>query len=322
MAPRKAPRHRPARPSWLAAAALLTGLAAAQDGPIPAQVEARLAPQRSIFEVDEDVVLALRAEVVAPGLVDTAILRGMHLVVEDDDGVVATLGAAGEGRLELPAETAVERVLRVRLPVEVTGGPRLLSVCWPDLPGAVASVRLVPAQDSLDVDALDLAAVRVLLVTNYGEMTLRFRPDVAPEHVRSFVELARSGFYDGTRFHRVIEGFMIQGGCPNTKAGARGAPGTGDPGYKLDAEFSDVRHVRGTLSMARGPGPNSAGCQFFICHGDAPQLDGQYSVFGMLEDGYDTLDRIAQVPVERDGQAARPLQPVHLHRALVLPAQD
>ena len=119
-----------------------------------------------------------------------------------------------------------------------------------------------------------------VIKTNYGELTIAFWPDVAPKTVENFKKLATEGFYNGTAFHRIIKGFMIQGGCPNTKKGARGMPGTGDPGYKLKAEFNSKAHVRGVISMARAQDPNSAGCQFFICHGDARFLDRQYTAFG------------------------------------------
>src|SRR5438034_8010816 len=97
-----------------------------------------------------------------------------------------------------------------------------------------------------------------ILHTSYGDMTIGFWPEVAPKHVENFKKLARAGFYDGTAFHRIIKGFMIQGGCPNTKKGARGIPGTGDPGYKIKAEFNDRPHVRGVISAARSSSPDSA----------------------------------------------------------------
>ncbi|MEI6861898.1 MAG: peptidylprolyl isomerase [Verrucomicrobiota bacterium] len=135
-----------------------------------------------------------------------------------------------------------------------------------------------------------------VITTSYGELTVAFWPEVAPKHVENFKKLAREGFYDGTAFHRIIRGFMIQGGCPNTKKVARGIPGTGDPGYKVKAEFNAKSHVRGVLSAARSSDPNSAGCQFFICHGDAKFLDRQYTAFGQLAKGDDVLERIATVP--------------------------
>ena len=140
-----------------------------------------------------------------------------------------------------------------------------------------------------------------VISTSYGDMTISFWPDVAPKTVENFKKLANDGFYNGTAFHRIIKGFMIQGGCPNTKEGARGMPGTGDPGYKLDAEFNTKPHVRGVISMARAADPNSAGCQFFICHGDARFLDRQYTAFCELTAGDDVLEQIATVPTKAGG---------------------
>jgi peptidyl-prolyl cis-trans isomerase B (cyclophilin B) len=140
-----------------------------------------------------------------------------------------------------------------------------------------------------------------IIKTAYGEMTVAFWPDVAPKTVENFKKLARAGFYDGTAFHRIIKGFMIQGGCPNTKVGARGIPGTGGPGHTIKAEFNAKSHVRGVLSMARSSDPNSAGSQFFICHGDAKFLDRQYTAFGQLTAGDDVLERIASVPTKSGG---------------------
>lgn len=140
-----------------------------------------------------------------------------------------------------------------------------------------------------------------VIKTSYGEMTIAFWPDVAPKTVENFKKLAREGFYDGTAFHRIIKGFMIQGGCPNTKAGQTGMPGTGGPGWKVKAEFNAKPHVRGVISMARSQHPDSAGSQFFICHGDARFLDRQYTAFGQLTAGDDVLERIATVPTKSGG---------------------
>src|SRR6201999_1902580 len=121
--------------------------------------------------------------------------------------------------------------------------------------------------------------------------------DVAPGHVKNFIDLANKGFYDGTCFHRVIKGFMIQGGDPLTKdASKEDQWGTGGPGYNIDAEFNDKHHVRGVISMARSNDPNSAGSQFFICHGDPTFLDHQYTAFGKLIKGDDVLEKIATTP--------------------------
>ncbi len=140
------------------------------------------------------------------------------------------------------------------------------------------------------------ATPRAIIHTNYGDMTVEFWPDVAPRTVDNFLKLSREKFYNGTAFHRVIKGFMIQGGCPNSKVGARGIPGTGGPGYQVKAEFNNRAHVKGVLSMARSGDPDSAGSQFFICHARAPHLDNQYTAFGKLVSGEEVLNKIAAVP--------------------------
>jgi peptidyl-prolyl cis-trans isomerase B (cyclophilin B) len=140
------------------------------------------------------------------------------------------------------------------------------------------------------------AAVKEVAVikTTAGEMVIEFWPDVAPKTVENFKKLANKGFYDGTAFHRVIKGFMIQGGDPLTKDPSKEAMwGTGGPGYGVDAEFNDKKHVRGVISMARSNDPNSAGSQFFICHGDPSFLDHNYTAFGKLIKGDDVLEKIA-----------------------------
>jgi peptidyl-prolyl cis-trans isomerase B (cyclophilin B) len=135
-----------------------------------------------------------------------------------------------------------------------------------------------------------------VIETKFGSITLKFFPDVAPGHVDNFITLAKKGFYDGTTFHRVIPGFMIQGGDPNSKDNDKSRHGMGDPGYKIKAEFSDKHHKRGTLSMARSASPDSAGSQFFICVADSPFLDRQYTVFGEVVSGIDVLDKIVSQP--------------------------
>lgn len=134
-----------------------------------------------------------------------------------------------------------------------------------------------------------------VLDTNQGQIILKFFPAVAPGHVKNFKDLAKKGFYDGVKFHRVIPGFMIQGGDPNTKTG-KGPAGQGGPGYTIPAEFNSIKHKRGILSMARTSDPNSAGSQFFIMHGDSPQLDGAYSAFGQVVKGMDVVDKIVNLP--------------------------
>src|SRR5208283_3033394 len=152
-----------------------------------------------------------------------------------------------------------------------------------------------------------------ILTTNAGEMVLEFWPDVAPGHVENFKKLAKQGFYDGTCFHRIIKGFMIQGGDPLTKdASQENAWGTGGPGYTIKAEFNDHSHQLGVISMARSSDHNSAGSQFFICDGDASVLDHQYTAFGHLIKGEDVLQKIADTPVgpSPSGENSAPLKRV------------
>jgi peptidyl-prolyl cis-trans isomerase B (cyclophilin B) len=145
-------------------------------------------------------------------------------------------------------------------------------------------------------------AETAVIETKFGEIEIEFLPDKAPGHVKNFLDLARKGFYDGTTFHRVIPGFMIQGGCPNTRdaGGSKAAHGTAGPGYNIKAEFNDTPHKRGIVSMARAQDPNSAGSQFFICVADSAFLDRQYSAFGRVVRGMEVADRIVAAP--RDGR--------------------
>lgn len=139
-----------------------------------------------------------------------------------------------------------------------------------------------------------------VLQTNHGRIVLGFLPDKAPGHVENFKKLSRDGFYNGLKFHRVIPGFMIQGGCPNTRDGAVGMPGTGGPGYQIKAEFNDTPHERGILSAARSSDPNSAGSQFFLMVNKYPSLDGQYSVYGYVIEGMEVADAIVALPRDRN----------------------
>ncbi len=140
-----------------------------------------------------------------------------------------------------------------------------------------------------------------IIKSRHGEIEIKFFEDLAPKHVASFKKLAKESFFDGTSFHRVIPNFMIQGGDPNSKdAASRHAHGTGGPGYKIPAEFSKTKHLRGIVSAARSSDPNSAGSQFFIVVADSPWLDGQYSVFGEVTSGMDVADKIVAEPRDRN----------------------
>ena len=146
---------------------------------------------------------------------------------------------------------------------------------------------------------------KAIVNTNLGNIQFELFSDVAPETVRNFIKLAKSGFYDGTLFHRVIPKFMIQGGDPNTKESDKSTWGTGGPGYNMKAEFNSRSHLRGIVSMARSSDPDSAGSQFFIVTSDSTFLDREYTVFGQVADGMEVADKIVNLP--RDGNDC-PLQ--------------
>jgi cyclophilin family peptidyl-prolyl cis-trans isomerase len=152
--------------------------------------------------------------------------------------------------------------------------------------------------------------VAVVEVKGFGTIRFELLADKAPNTVENFEKLASSGFYDGTTFHRVIPGFMIQGGDPNSKNRDPRDDGLGGPGYTIKAEFNDTPHVRGIVSMARAASPDSAGSQFFIVVADSPHLDGQYTAFGRVIDGMDVVDKIVAVPRDEFGRHGPPDRPV------------
>ncbi|MFW5799389.1 MAG: peptidylprolyl isomerase [Spirochaetota bacterium] len=154
-----------------------------------------------------------------------------------------------------------------------------------------------------------LKQYHALIETEFGNIELKFYPEKAPNHVKNFLKLATNDFYESTTFHRVIPGFMIQGGDPNSKDDNPDNDGMGGPGYTIDEEFNDISHERGILSMARSQDPNSAGSQFFIMHKQVPQLDGKYTVFGKVVEGIEVVDKI--VNVERDNRD-RPLKDIEM----------
>ena len=176
---------------------------------------------------------------------------------------------------------------------KVTIGLMMISLgAW----GSVASVGAESPSSVLIADRPSTAP-HAILKTKFGEMEIVLFQELAPKHVASFVKLAKKGFFNGTIFHRVIPGFMIQGGDPLTKDPAnRGRYGTGGPGYTLPAEFSKIHHERGILSAARTADPNSAGSQFFIMVAKAPNLDGKYTVFGQVIKGMEVADKIVSQP--------------------------
>jgi peptidyl-prolyl cis-trans isomerase B (cyclophilin B) len=164
-----------------------------------------------------------------------------------------------------------------------------------------------------------------IIKTTAGDMVVEFWPDVAPKTVENFKKLAREGFYDGTAFHRIIRGFMIQGGDPKTKDPAKESEyGTGDPGYKIKAEFNNRPHDLGVLSMARSQDPDSAGSQFFICLGRAEHLDNQYTAFGKVIKGLDVLRKIGATPVgpNKIAEPSKPKTRVGVESVKIVPASS
>jgi peptidyl-prolyl cis-trans isomerase B (cyclophilin B) len=168
----------------------------------------------------------------------------------------------------------------------------LVAACERASSSGEAADATAPAAESAD-------EIGVLTVTDFGEIRIRFFPDKAPGHVRNFKKLAREGFYDGVTFHRIIPGFMIQGGDPNTKDDDPRNDGTGGPGYNIKAEFNETPHRRGIVSMARANDPDSAGSQFFIVVKDSNFLDRKYTVFGEVTSGMDVADKIVEQPRDR-----------------------
>ena len=162
-----------------------------------------------------------------------------------------------------------------------------------------------------------------VISTTEGDMVVRFWPDVAPKTVENFKKLAKEGFYDGTAFHRIVKGFMIQGGDPLSKS-ENDMVGTGGPGYKIKAEFNDKPHVRGVLSMARSQHPDSAGSQFFVCLADAPFLDKQYTAFGQVVKGDDVLGKIGETPTTRSGggENSKPTKRIGVNSVRIVPETE
>jgi peptidyl-prolyl cis-trans isomerase B (cyclophilin B) len=164
-----------------------------------------------------------------------------------------------------------------------------------------------------------------VIKTSEGEMVVQFWTDAAPNTIENFKKLAREGFYDGTIFHRIVKGFMIQGGDPNSKDPAKeNSYGQGGPSYKIKAEFNDHSHERGVISMARSSDPDSAGSQFFICLAPVPRLDHQYTTFGKLIKGDDVLEKIGDTPVTRNssGEKSKPTKRVVIESIKIVPADS
>jgi peptidyl-prolyl cis-trans isomerase B (cyclophilin B) len=221
------------------------------------------------------------------------------------------LGERKKGKLELPGGFTLSG--RVDLGEALEGDADFtLGYAGDKSTVSVQALRSAPTDVAfMDVPLEELSGYRVLLKTNRGDIVVKVWPEVAPQHARNFLDLAATGFYDGTTFHRVIPGFMIQGGDPT-------GSGSGNGPRMLPLEPSERPHVRGVLSMARGNDPNSASCQFFIMHGTARHLDGSYSAFGEVTSGMDVVDAIATTPTRRGGENSKPMEAQVIEKAVVI----
>jgi len=187
------------------------------------------------------------------------------------------------------------------------------------------SSALFAAEENKENPPMNASNEVAVIKTSEGDMVVQFWNDAAPNTIENFKKLARSGFYDGTIFHRIVKGFMIQGGDPNSKdLGKESSYGEGGPGYKIKAEFNDRSHEHGVISMARSSDPDSAGSQFFICLASVPRLDHQYTIFGRLIKGDDVLEKIGDMPVTRSskGENSKPTKRVVIESIKIVPADS
>jgi peptidyl-prolyl cis-trans isomerase B (cyclophilin B) len=295
-----------------------------------------LTPEGRYARSEDPFFLQVGIEVQQPSAVDFGLLDGSKLQLFVDKTELGPLLPAPEGAEQRkPWRLGAGAAIQLRLPLDIEsileryslstrpGKVHRLSVQAMGDKATRSEFVIVCRPSALTVADLDLPKTRVALVTNFGTMLVGLRPDKAPKTAENFVKLANQGFYDGTRFHRVVQNFMIQGGDPNTKDSDPSNDGAGGPGYKIPDEFSDLTHQRGVLSMANLGSPNTGGSQFFVMHARRPDLDGRYAAFGQLVEGLDTLDRIAAVPtigqMRNPRERSRPTTDVTLVRAVVVP---
>lgn len=304
--------------AMLVAGFLSVGLAAQE---IPGLQLSITAP--TIVAAHAELTLRLLIQVKEDSEVPAQLLNGANLTVRCNGQPHRAIVQEGKGgKVSLAKGTRIERFLTFPATRFLTdpdvGEIVTVAVAWKGLLGVDCTFKVAPNTKNVKLEDLDLAKTEVMLITNYGDIQLSFRPDKAPKHVENFIKLCLQGFYDKTKFHRVMRNFMIQGGCPNTKSDSlRAKWGSGGAGYNLKLEPSDLRHLRGTLSMARA-GRDTASSGFFVVHKDAPHLDNGYSAFGNVVAGMDTVDRIANVRVAGPNKSA-PVEPVIVEAAIVLP---
>ncbi len=263
----------------------------------------------------------VHVDILAPA--DGASLRGWMLTA-------AAFQVNGKPVYERVPGTGIELVPNSRISLEFDLAPQLrvegsfkLGFGSSQEMDVTAYRRAPESTNFMEVPDAELGRYRVVLDTNRGMMLAEFWPDVAPNHVRNFLDLSHTGFYDGILFHRVIPGFMIQGGDPYTKNPDKEPRswGTGSGPRTLEAEFNDRAHVRGVLSMARLADPHSATSQFFVVHDVAPHLDNEYTAFGKLISGFDALDKIANC--KKVPRTDRPAEKQRIDRAaVVVPFQE
>jgi peptidyl-prolyl cis-trans isomerase B (cyclophilin B) len=187
------------------------------------------------------------------------------------------------------------------------------------------SAAAATAQEKKETSPMNTSNEVAVIKTSEGDMVVQFWTDAAPNTIENFKKLARQGFYEGTTFHRIVKSFMIQGGDPNSKDPAKeSAYGQGGPGYKVKAEFNNHSHDRGVISMARGPDPDSAGSQFFICLAPVRRLDGQYTTFGKLIKGDDVLEKIGDTSVTNNGmgEVSKPSKRIVIESVKIVPADS
>jgi len=258
------------------------------------------------YQVQIDVEAPEGGTVVASWLFTPAAFTvdGKPLAKREDRGALnLPSGFKVSGSIDLGPYLTAKKPFKLGFAADVSDGE----------PIEVSLLELAPSGlDFMSMPLEDLNQYEILLRTNRGDILAKVWPDVAPNHARNFLDLAYTKFYDETTFHRVIPGFMIQGGD-------RTGTGTGSGPRTLKLEPSDKPHLRGVLSMARGPSPDSASCQFFVMHGNASHLDGQYTAFGEVITGMDAVDRIATTPTSRTGnENSSPLERQVVERALVV----